>query len=376
MTDSNSTNTDFSNQQDPLIYRVGLGDRSYDIHIQPGMLDELGKAVRALFPHAGRCLIVSNEVVAPLYLERCEQSLTGSGFDCASCILTDGEQHKTLTSWNMILDALMQAKLSRGEPLIALGGGVVGDMTGFAAACYRRGIPYIQVPTTLLAQVDSSVGGKTAINHPHGKNMIGAFYQPALVWIDPLVLGTLAARELRAGIAELIKYGLIRDAGFFAFLKLHMDKLLALDAATVAEVIYTSCRHKAEVVMADETEQGVRALLNLGHTFGHAIESMTHYTQYLHGEAVALGTLMAARLSAQLGYVPASVEADIRDLYMSCGLPVDIPVFTADQWMDAMGHDKKNVGTRIRYILLKSIGEGFVAEDVEEAAVRKLIASF
>jgi len=380
MTDSNSDlnsiNTDFSNQQDPLIYRIGLGNRSYDIHIQPGALDALGSEVRELFPDAGRCLIVSNEVVAPLYLERSEQSLARSGFDCTSCILADGEKHKTLASWNMILDALMLAKLSRGEPLIALGGGVVGDMTGFAAACYRRGIPYIQVPTTLLAQVDSSVGGKTAINHPHGKNMIGAFYQPALVWIDPLVLGTLAVRELRAGIAELIKYGLIRDAGFFEFLKKRMDKLLALDAATVAEVIYTSCRHKAEVVMADETEQGQRALLNLGHTFGHAIESMTHYTQYLHGEAVALGTLMAARLSAQLGYVSASVEADIRDLYKHCGLPVDIPVFTADQWLDAMGHDKKNVGTRIRYILLKSIGEGFVAENVDESAVRKLIASF
>jgi len=365
-----------SDKRTAKIYHVDLDARSYDIHIQPGCLDRLGSVMRDLFPAAGRCLIVSNDVVAPLYLERVQASLSAAEWAFSSCILQDGEKHKTIASWHRIFDALMLAKLSRGEPVIALGGGVVGDMTGFAAACYRRGIPYIQVPTTLLAQVDSSVGGKTAINHPHGKNMIGAFYQPALVWIDPLVLGTLAARELRAGIAELIKYGLIRDAGFFAFLKQHMDKLLALDAATVAEVIYSSCRHKAEVVMADETEQGVRALLNLGHTFGHAIESMTHYTQYLHGEAVALGTLMAARLSAQLGYVPASVEADIRDLYMHCGLPVDIPVFTADQWLDAMGHDKKNVGTRIRYILLKSIGEGFVAEDVEEAAVRKLIASF
>lgn len=368
--------TTMPDNQDARIYHVDLGDRSYDIHIQPGCLDRLGRVMRDLFPAAERCLIVSNDVVAPLYLQRVQTSLAAAGWIFSSCILRDGEKHKTIESWNGILDALMQAKLSRGEPVIALGGGVVGDMTGFAAACYRRGIPYVQVPTTLLAQVDSSVGGKTAINHPRGKNMIGAFYQPSLVWIDPVVLGTLAPRELRAGIAELIKYGLIRDAEFFAFLGRRMDQLLALDAATVAEVIHTSCRHKAEVVMADETEQGMRALLNLGHTFGHAIESMTHYTQYLHGEAVALGTLMAARLSAQLGDLPASVETDIHDLYARCGLPVDIPVFTADEWLDAMGHDKKNVGTRIRYILLKAIGEGFVAEHVEPSAVRGMIESF
>ncbi|OIO67835.1 MAG: 3-dehydroquinate synthase [Zetaproteobacteria bacterium CG12_big_fil_rev_8_21_14_0_65_55_1124] len=358
------------------VYRVDLGTRSYDIHIQPGCLDGLGKTMRSLFPATGRCLIVSNEVVAPLYLERVRQSLESSGWDAKTCILADGEQHKTLASWNSILDAMMLAKLSRGEPVIALGGGVVGDMTGFAAASYRRGIPYVQVPTTLLAQVDSSVGGKTAINHPHGKNMIGAFYQPALVWIDPLVLSTLAPRELRAGVAELIKYGLIRDTEFFTYLQQHMQSLLTLEADTVAEVIYHSCRHKAEVVVSDETEQGVRALLNLGHTFGHAIESMTHYTQYLHGEAVALGTLMAARLSAKLGYVPKAVEGHIRELYVSCGLPVDIPKFSADAWLDAMGHDKKNVGRRIRFILLKQIGEAFVAEDVDEASVRELIASF
>ena len=358
------------------VYHVDLGDRSYDIHIEPGCLDGLGNAMRSLFPVAGRCLIVSNEVVAPLYLERVQQSLQASGWDTTTCILDDGERNKTIASWNGILDALMLAKLSRGEPVVALGGGVVGDMTGFAAASYRRGIPYVQVPTTLLAQVDSSVGGKTAINHPHGKNMIGAFYQPALVWIDPQVLSTLAPRELRAGIAELIKYGLIRDADFFTYLNQHMQSLLALEPDAVAKVIYTSCRHKAEVVMADETEQGVRALLNLGHTFGHAIESMTHYTQYLHGEAVALGTLMASRLSAQLGHMPANVEQRIRELYERCGLPVDIPVFSADAWLDAMGHDKKNVGRRIRFVLLKQIGEAFVAEDVDEQSVRELIASF
>jgi 3-dehydroquinate synthase len=367
---------DSSTNDAKRVYRVDLGERSYDIHIQPGCFGGLGKAMRELFPAAGRCLIVSNVVVAPLYLERAQRSLQASGWDVSTCILDDGEQSKTMASWNDILDAMMIAKLSRGEPVVALGGGVVGDMTGFAGASYRRGIPYVQVPTTLLAQVDSSVGGKTAINHPYGKNMIGAFYQPALVWIDPQVLSTLAPRELRAGIAELIKYGLIRDATFFDYLQEQMDALLSLDATTVADVVYTSCRHKAEVVMADETEQGVRALLNLGHTFGHAIESMTHYTRYLHGEAVALGTLMAARLSAQLGYVSADVEQSIRELYERCGLPVDIPVFSTDAWLDAMGHDKKNVGRRIRFVLLRQIGEAFVAEDVDEGSVRELIASF
>ncbi len=364
------------NQPASRIYRVELGPRSYDIHIEAGCLPQLGHAVRQLFPDVDRCLIVSNDVVAPLYLDVVQQSLAESGWTCHSCILKDGEQYKTLTAWGEIMDALMQARLSRGEPVIALGGGVVGDMAGFAAACYRRGIPCVQVPTTLLAQVDSSVGGKTAVNHPHGKNMIGAFYQPSLVWIDPLLLGTLEPRQLRAGIAELIKYGLIRDAVFFTWLEANMDGLLALDSGIVSEVIHTSCRHKAEVVMADETEQGMRALLNLGHTFGHAIESMTRYTEYLHGEAVALGTLMAARLSAQLGYASTDVEASIRGLYARADLPLIIPQFDAGAWLDAMGHDKKNVGNRIRYILLRGMGDAFVAEQVDEAAIRRLISSF
>ena len=275
-----------------------------------------------------------------------------------------------------VMDALMASKLSRQEPIIALGGGVVGDMTGFAAACYRRGIPFVQIPTTLLAQVDSSVGGKTAINHPHGKNMIGAFYQPKLVWIDPDVLKTLEIREVRAGVAELIKYGLIRDAQFFSYLEANVGKLLALDTEVVSKVILTSCRHKAEVVMADETEQGMRALLNLGHTFGHAIESMTHYSEYLHGEAVALGTLMAARLSYRLGCTSVSLEPRIMSLYEATGLPVEIPKFTPEAWLDAMGHDKKNVGNRIRYILLKEIGDAFIAEDVTHEHIRELIASY
>ncbi|MDQ6987439.1 MAG: 3-dehydroquinate synthase [Mariprofundaceae bacterium] len=364
------------NQHAARIYRVDLGPRSYDIHIDPGCLVHLGAAMRALFPDAGRCLVVSNTVVAPLYLDAVQKSLSESAWLSDTYILQDGEQHKTLAAWGGIMDALMQARLSRGEPVIALGGGVVGDMAGFAAACYRRGIPCVQVPTTLLAQVDSSVGGKTAVNHPHGKNMIGAFYQPSLVWIDPLLLNTLEPRQLRAGVAELIKYGLIRDAGFFAWLEQHMSDLLRLDAASIGEVIHTSCRHKAEVVMMDETEQGNRALLNLGHTFGHAIESMTHYREYLHGEAVALGTLMAARLSAQAGFASGDVETRIRALYTRADLPLDIPQFSAGAWLDAMGHDKKNVGSRIRYILLRDIGDAFVAEDVDDASIGDLIASF
>jgi len=366
------------NAENPAIhtYRVDLGARSYDIHIESGCLDGIGAAMRNLFPNAGRCLMVSNDVVAPLYLERVKQSLGASGWHVSECILADGEQHKNIASWSTILNALMQARLSRNEPVLALGGGVVGDMAGFAAACYRRGVPYVQVPTTLLAQVDSSVGGKTAVNHPHGKNMIGAFYQPKLVWIDPDVLQTLKPRELRAGIAEAIKYGLIRDAAFFDAINDGVETLLRLDAAMVSEVIFTSCRHKAEVVMADETEQGMRALLNLGHTFGHAIEAMTHYTQYLHGEGVALGTLMAARLSEQLGHAASGLERQIRTLYEDVGLPVDVPSFSADAWLDAMGHDKKNVGSHIRFVLLHGIGGAFIAEDVQENDIRQLIESY
>jgi len=358
------------------IYRVNLGARSYDIHIEPGCLDRLGDAMGALFDAPARCMIISNVTVAPLYMAQVSGSLEQRGWQVSECILADGEQYKTMDSFSRIMDALMHARLSRHEPVIALGGGVVGDMTGFAAACYRRGIPFIQVPTTVLAQVDSSVGGKTAINHPHGKNMIGAFYQPRLVWIDPLVLSTLNIREIRAGLGEAIKYGLIRDAAFFDWMQQHIQRVQDLDAGDLSSMIHNCCRHKAEVVMADETEQGMRALLNLGHTFGHAIESMTHYTEFLHGEAVAMGTLMAARLSEQQGYASSGIEEQIRNCYQQAGLPTTIPSFSADAWLDAMGHDKKNIGDRIRYILLHDIGNAFVAEDVEAAAIRQLIRSY
>jgi len=357
-------------------YHVDLGVRSYDIHIEPGCLSDIGSATADLFPSPTRCMIISNVTIAPLYLQVVRDSLESTGWQVSDCILPDGERYKTMQSFEKIMDALMQSKLSRNEPVIALGGGVVGDMTGFAASCYRRGIPFIQVPTTVLAQVDSSVGGKTAINHPHGKNMIGAFYQPKLVWIDPLVLNTLDIREVRAGIAEAIKYGLIRDMALFNWMQENLEKALNLDADTLSTMILTSCRHKAEVVMADETEQGVRALLNLGHTFGHAIESMTHYNTYLHGEAVAIGTLMAARLSEQLNYAPNGTESTILNCYLAASLPTTIPSFSADAWLDAMGHDKKNIGSQIRYILLRDIGDAFLAADVSPDAIRALIDSY
>jgi 3-dehydroquinate synthase len=358
------------------VYRVRLGARSYDIHIEPGCLDDFGGVAARLLPDARRCLVVSNEVVAPLYLERVQRSLKQAGWTVSSHILPDGERYKNIETWSGILDALMQARLTRQEPVIALGGGVVGDMAGFAAACYRRGVPLIQVPTTLLAQVDSSVGGKTAVNHPLGKNMIGVFYQPRLVWIDPEVLTTLPEREFRAGIAEVIKYGLIRDAGFFFWLEEHINDLLNLDSAALMHVIHESCRHKSEVVMSDEREQGERALLNLGHTFGHAIEAMTRYRKYLHGEGVAMGTLMAARLSEQLGHAPAGTEKRIHDLYRSADLPVDVPEFRADAWLEAMGHDKKSGAGGIRYVLLHGIGDAFLAENVSDDDIRALIASY
>jgi len=328
-----------------------------------------------LCPDTERCLVVSNDVVAPLYMGRLVRSLEGGGWQPETYVLPDGERYKTLETMAGILDALMRARLSRIEPVIALGGGVVGDMTGFAAACYRRGIPCVQVPTTLLAQVDSSVGGKTAVNHAQGKNMIGAFYQPRLVWIDSDVLQTLQPRELRAGLAEAIKYGLIRDAGFFAYIESNVNALLSLEPGVISHVIHTSCRHKAEVVRCDEIEQGERALLNLGHTFGHAIEAMTCYTKYLHGEAVAIGTLMGVRLSEQQGFALAGIEERIRRLYAGAGLPVDIPAFSADDWLSSMGHDKKNLGANRRYILLRGIGDAFIAENISDQAIRQLIAS-
>ena len=357
-------------------YRVELGENSYSIHLKAGCLSSLGDAMRKLFPMAERCMIITNDVVAPLYLEIVKHTLEQADWQVLSNIIADGEQYKTVATWSDIMDKLMDAKLARNEPMVALGGGVVGDMTGFAAACYRRGVPFVQVPTTLLAQVDSSVGGKTAVSHPHGKNMIGAFYQPKLVWIDSDVLKTLEPNQLRAGLAEVIKYGAIWDADFFTYVKEHAIELHHLEEESIQHIIVESCRYKAEIVMQDEREQGLRALLNLGHTFGHAIESLTHYTVYLHGEAVAIGMRMAARLSEQRGDAPKGTEQQMLEALTALELPTQVPSFTSSQWLDAMGHDKKNVGSHIRYVLLKGIGSAFIAEDVTNQEIEGLIASF
>jgi len=249
----------------------------------------------------------------------------------------------------------------------------VGDMAGFAAACYRRGIPYVQVPTTLLAQVDSSVGGKTAVNHPLGKNMIGAFYQPSLVWIDPRVLATLPGREFRAGLAEVVKYGLIRDEAFFAFVEENAALLVQRDEGQLGQAIHRACRHKAEIVIADEREQGMRALLNLGHTFGHALEAMTGYRRFLHGEAVAIGTVIAARLSEMLGHAPTGTTERIEALFRTLDLPIRPPSFPQEAWLAHMAHDKKSTGTTLRFVLLRGIGKAFVTAEVPERAVRRVL---
>jgi len=359
------------------IVQVPLGDRSYEIQIEPAGLTKLGQAMTRCFGRPKRALVVTNDVVGPLYLDAVMQSLRDAGWQAEACVLPDGEQEKTIARWAEVIDALMQMRLARDEVLVALGGGVIGDLAGFAAACYRRGIAFVQVPTSLLAQVDSSVGGKTAVNHPLGKNMIGAFHQPSLVWIDPEVLHTLPRRELRAGLAEVIKYGLIRDAAFFAWLlEEGIEKACALDQEALLRLIARSCEIKAEIVAADETERGERALLNLGHTFGHAIERLIGYGRWLHGEAVGVGLRMAARLSARLGYLDPAAEDEIVAALVRAGLPEEPPSFAVEDWLGAIGHDKKAVGTKIRYVLLRRLGDAFLAEDVPQGEVIALLQSF
>jgi 3-dehydroquinate synthase len=319
--------------------------------------------------------VVTNTTVGPLYLGALSALLQGNGVDIVPIVLPDGEEYKNAHTLGQIYDALLSHRCERSTPLIALGGGVVGDMTGFAAATYLRGVPFIQIPTTLLAQVDSSVGGKTGINHPLGKNMIGAFYQPQVVIADIATLGTLPDRELRAGIAEVIKYGLIRDLPFFEWLEQNMDKLLARDAQALQYAIARSCQNKAEVVGADERESGERALLNLGHTFGHAIETGMGYGVWLHGEAVAAGTIMAADLSQRLGWLSATDLARVRGLFERAGLPCIGPALGAEKYLQLMGLDKKVVGGRIRFVLLKAMGNAVVSGDVSEELLRATLGA-
>ncbi|MBI5891887.1 MAG: 3-dehydroquinate synthase [Nitrosomonadales bacterium] len=350
---------------------VGLAERSYPIHIGSGLLNR----IELLQPHIPqkRTVIVSNTTVAPLYLEQLSKGLGANGIQVQSIILPDGEQYKSAESLNTIYDALLSVRSERSTPLIALGGGVIGDITGYAAATYLRGVPFIQIPTTLLSQVDSSVGGKTGINHPLGKNMIGAFYQPRVVLADTNTLDTLPDNELRAGTAEVIKYGLIRDLPFLEWLEANIDKLLARDTATLQYAIARSCQNKAEVVGADERESGERALLNLGHTFGHAIENGMGYGVWLHGEGVAAGTVMAADLSQRLGWLGEQDVARVRRLFERAGLPVVAPNLGAEKYLQLMGLDKKVADGKIRFVLLKSLGHAVITSDVPSVLLQQTL---
>tara|TARA_R110001606_G_scaffold346892_3_gene495912 strand:- start:17987 stop:19066 length:1080 start_codon:yes stop_codon:yes gene_type:complete len=353
--------------------QVSLGDRSYPIYIGGDLLSQ----ERLLTEHIkGKdVLVVTNTTVAPLYLQSVLDVLTD--YHCESVILPDGEQYKTLEVLNQVFTKLLEEKFSRQVTLIALGGGVVGDMTGFAAACYQRGVPFIQIPTTLLSQVDSSVGGKTAVNHALGKNMIGAFYQPQCVIADTLTLTTLEDRQLSSGLAEVIKYGLINDPKLFDWLEKNMMSLIARDQALLAEAIERSCQDKADVVASDELEQGVRALLNLGHTFGHAIETGMGYGNWLHGEAIAVGMLMAADLSQRMGWMKEADVARIKALFVAAGLPVLAPEgMTAEQFMTLMSVDKKVQDGRIRLVLMQGIGQAIISDDYSVTKLAETLEFF
>lgn len=334
--------------------RVALAERSYPIRIGAALIDEPAHFAASV---KGRAAIVTSDRIAPLLLARLRATLQHARVPAIEILLPDGEAAKTWETLNLVYNALLAERCDRGTTLIALGGGVVGDITGFAAATYQRGIPFIQVPTTLLAQVDSSVGGKTAINHPLGKNMIGAFYQPILVLADTDALATLPEREFRAGVAEVVKYGFIYDAVFLEWLENHLDALMRREPRALAHAIRRSCEIKAEIVAQDERESGVRAWLNLGHTFGHAIEAGLGYGQWLHGEAVAAGMVLAAELSVSVGLLQPAEARRVRDLVTRAGLPARAPDLGTARYLELMRVDKKAQGGAIRYVLLKRLGE-------------------
>lgn len=355
---------------------VALAARSYPILIGGGLLSRAEEILPYL--PTPRVALVSNTTVAPLYLDTLARGLEKVGVGITPIILPDGEAHKTWESLNLIYDVLLAARCDRATTIVALGGGVVGDLAGFAAATYQRGVPFIQIPTTLLSQVDSSVGGKTGINHPRGKNMVGAFWQPKLVLADTDTLRTLPDRELSAGMAEVIKYGLIRDLSFLEWLEANMDALMVRNGELLAHAIERSCANKAEVVAADEFEtakDGGRALLNLGHTFGHAIETGMGYGQWLHGEAVAAGAMMAAQLSQRLGWLSAVDVDRIRTLLARAGLPVTGPNLGAARYLELMSHDKKVIAGSLRLILLRALGDAVTAADVPQQEIVAAIES-
>lgn len=350
---------------------VALGERSYPIYIGPGLIDS--SALYAPYLSGGRAAIVTNDVVGALYLSRVKKAIEHAGASVVQIMVENGEQAKRWQNMDSICDAMLEARCGRDTLLIALGGGVVGDLTGFVAAVYQRGIAFLQVPTTLLAQVDSSVGGKTAINHARGKNMIGSFHQPRAVISDVAVLDTLPDRELRAGLAEVIKNGLALDLEFAEWLERNIERLLARQRDALVYAVRRCCEIKAQVVAADEREAGKRALLNFGHTFGHAIEGATGYGSWLHGEAIAAGMVMAAELSARLGLIPGQDLERVRKLIARAGLPIAGPALSPDRMLELMAVDKKAAQGKIRFVLLESIGRARLQGDVERDLVRKAI---
>lgn len=353
--------------------RVELENRGYPIYIGSGIRTQISLIPEKLL--RGKVVVITNQIVAPLYLDSVMGALKTHGADCLPIVLPDGEASKCWETLNHIFDELLSHRCERSTPLIALGGGVVGDLTGFAAATYQRGVPFIQIPTTLLAQVDSAVGGKTAINHPLGKNMIGAFYQPQAVIADMDTLRTLPARELAAGLAEVIKYGFIRDPEFLVWLEKNIDRLNAREPESLAYAVERSCQNKAEVVSNDERETGERALLNFGHTFGHAIEAGMGYGAWLHGEAVAAGMVIAARFSEKLGLIGTADVQRVTDILARAKLPIAAPDLGLDRYLDLMGHDKKVEGGKIKFILLKKPGEAFICNQYDGAALQAVLAS-
>ncbi|MBI5560747.1 MAG: 3-dehydroquinate synthase [Deltaproteobacteria bacterium] len=347
------------------------GDRSYPITVERGLLDSVGRRMREA-GLGGRCAVITNPYVGSLYSKRLLDSLRGAGLDPVTIEMPDGEEYKTLSSVSLVYDRLLKERFERDSTIVALGGGVVGDMAGFVAATFLRGVPYVQVPTTLLAQVDSSVGGKTGVNHPLGKNLIGAFYQPKAVFIDPDVLNTLEKREFISGLGEVVKYGVIRDGEFFSFLEKNRDRLLSLKDE-ITRAIERACAIKAEVVSMDERETGLRSILNLGHTFGHAIEAITGYTKFKHGEAVSIGMAMAAELSFFLGLTGKDAVRRIKDLLSGFGLPVSFRGISPPDFIETMRFDKKVKEGKIRFVLVEDIGK-VILKDVDEGKLKGFLS--
>ncbi len=349
---------------------VELGDRRYPIFIGSDLNPQ---SLLEPYIKAKQVMIVTNTTVAPLYLDHYVTAIEALGKTVATCILPDGEKYKNIEHLNLIFDALLEAGFNRDATVLALGGGVIGDMAGFASACFQRGVYFVQVPTTLLSQVDSSVGGKTGINHPLGKNMIGAFQQPQVVLADMAQLSTLADRELSAGLAEVIKYALLGDLDFLVWLEESMDGLVGRDSELLAEAVYRSCTHKARIVANDEKEQGERALLNLGHTFGHAIESYLGYGVWLHGEAVATGMVMAADLSQRMGWISAEDLERTKKIIQRAHLPVKCPAIPLDEFLAYMAHDKKVLNGQLRLVLMKSLGQAVITREFDVELMKQAI---